>query len=175
MGFFIAMQNHRAMASYLHPQTILSEYSEFLIVKRSGDQNEYLSISNAGSSTGSEGEAPLVLHPELAIFATLVSKGPDESELFVVEKSLPDGQSVIGQHIGGDGCVFLRQTDDMISLGGVVRLKPGRPEDVLEHRCQLLAANEPGAAIHFEATHIPWSRELVPNGYRSGFSVNERS
>ena len=93
--FFIAMQNRRAMASYLHPQTIIRECREFIMVARSGGQKEFLSISNAGASTGIEDEAPLELTPDLSIFATLVSQGPNNTDLFIVERNLPEGQEVL--------------------------------------------------------------------------------
>jgi hypothetical protein len=41
VSFFVAMQNRRAVASYWHPQSIVSESDEFLIVSRSGGRNEF--------------------------------------------------------------------------------------------------------------------------------------
>lgn len=167
MTFFIAMQNRRAVASYLHPQTIIRECREFIMVARSGGKNEYLSISNAGASTGIEGQAPQELSPDLSVFATLVSQGPNNTEIFVVERNLPEGQEVFGQHVGGDGYFFLSQSEDLVSLKGAVRLKPDMKTRSLENRCMLLAENEPGATIHFDATYVPWSRELLPCGLRN--------
>ncbi len=175
MTFFIAMQNRRATASYLHPQTIIRESSEFLIVTRSGGQKEFLSISNAGASTGIEDEAPLELIPDLSIFATLVSQGPNNTEIFIVERNLPEGRKISGHHVGGDGYIFLNQSEDLVSLKGAVRLKPDRKTRSLEDRCLLLAENEPGATIHLDASYVPWSRELLPyklgDGPQSEFSV----
>lgn len=166
MSFFIAMQSQRATASYLHPQTLLHRDTEFLVVKRSGYHNEYLSVSTAGRSCLEDVEAPAHLRPDLTLSATLASKGPDESELFVIERTLPEGHRLKGLHIVGDGCLFLRQSDHEISLYGVARLKAEDQDDLLRQRCQLFGVNEPGAAIHFKATQIPWSRELLPGGFR---------
>ncbi|WP_120499077.1 hypothetical protein [Roseovarius sp. EL26] len=167
MSFFIAMQNQRAIASYHHPQTILARYNEFLIVKRSGKKNEFLSISNAGACLEREHEAPMELTADLAIFSTFVSQGPNESELFIVDRKLPDGQETIGHHVGGDGCVFLQQSGDTISLGGVIRLESGTQTGSHRNDCPLLAANEPGIVAHFDATYVPWSRELLPYDFNS--------
>ena len=165
MTFFIAMRNRRAMASYLHPQTIIRECCEFLMVTRSGGQNEFLSISNAGASTGIEDEAPLELNPDLSIFATLVSQGQNNTEIFIVERNIPFGQEVRGHHVGGDGYIFLQQSEHLFSLKGAVRLKPDMKTRLLGDRCLLLAENEPGATIHFDASYVSWSRELLPYGF----------
>lgn len=169
MSFFIAMQSQRATASYQHPQTLLHHYNEFLVVKRSGHHNEYLSVSTAGHSSVDDAEAPAHLRPDLTLSATFASKGPDDSELFVIERTPPEGQRLQGQYIVGDGCLFLRQSPHEISLYGVVRLKAEDQHDPMRQRCQLFGANEPGAMIHFQATHIPWSRELLPGGFQSKY------
>ena len=164
MNFFIAMQNRRAMASYLHPQTIVRECSEFLIVSRLGGRNQFLSISNAGASTGLEDEAPPELTPELVIFATLVSQGPNGGEIFIVERELPEGCAVDGHHVGGDGYIVLHLSSNEFSLKGAVRLRPDAKTRPLGAHCPLLAANEPGATVHLDAAYVPWNRELLPAG-----------
>ncbi len=168
MSFFIAMKNRRAMAGYWHPQAIISERHEFLIVSRSGGRNEYLSISNAGASTGEEEEAPSDLRPDLVILATLVSQGLDGGEIFLVERDVPEGAKVSGRHIGGDGYLLLQDSASGLRIRGAARLRPG-PETRRAHdRCLLLGENEPGATVHVDATYIPWSREVLPSGFRNG-------
>ena len=164
MSFFIAMQNRRAMATYSHPQTIISEGYEFIVVSRSGGPNDHLSISNAGASTGLESEAPSDLRPDFEILATLVSQGPDGGEIFLVEREVPPGGNAGKGFVGGDGYVVLRQGGEGISITGAVRLRPGPETEVARTRCFLLADGEAGATLHFEARYIPWSREVLPSG-----------
>ncbi len=168
MTFFIAMQNRRATASYWHPQTIISERNEFLIVSRSGGRNEFLSISNAGACTGFEDEAPSRLSPDLVLCATLVSQGPGGGEMFLVERSPPAGLDIRGAFIGGDGYVFLEQTDRTLALRGSARLKPGARTKAAAERCLLLGENEPGATVHFSAAYVPWDNELLPSQFSAG-------
>ncbi|MEM9973400.1 MAG: hypothetical protein AAF771_04410 [Pseudomonadota bacterium] len=165
MTFFIAMQNRRATASYWHPQTIITERNEFLIVSRSGGRNEFLSISNAGACTGLESEAPSRLSPDLVLCATLVSQGPDGGEMFLVERSPPEGSKIRGQFIGGDGYFFLEQTGQTLALRGSARLKPGARTRAAAERCLLLGENEPGATVHFSAAYVPWDNELLPSEF----------
>ena len=168
MSFFVAMQNRRATASYWHPQTIISERSEFLIVSRSGGRNEFLSISNAGACTGLEDMAPPELNPDLVLCATLVSQGPDGGEVFLVERKPPKGIDVQGSFLGGDGYFYLQQTDESLTLRGATRLRPGRRTEAVADRCLLLGDNEPGATVHFKAAYIPWESELLPSGFANG-------
>ena len=167
MTFFVAMQNRRATASYFHPQTIISERNEFLIVSRSGGRSEHLSISNAGASTGLEAEAPKELEADLVILATLVSQGPDDGEVFLVERDPPEDIGPPGRFIGGDGYVYLRQSKDRLSLQGSVRFRPGPRTRPAANSCMLLSENEPGATVHFSASYVPWTRELLPTGFGS--------
>jgi hypothetical protein len=127
-----------------------------------------LSISNAGASTGLESEAPSDLRPDFEILATLVSQGPDVGEIFLVEREIPRGAQAGEGFVGGDGYVVLRQFGGEISITGAVRLRPGRETEVARTRCFLLADGESGATLHFEAKHIPWSREVLPSGPGSG-------
>lgn len=168
MTFYIAMQNRRAMASYLHPQTIVSEQSEYLIVSRSGGRNEFLSISNAGACTGHEDTAPARLHPDLVLCATLVSQGPRNGEIFIVERDPPEGLQLQGRFVGGDGYFLLEQAAGHLALTGSVRLKPGARTQAAAPGCILLGASEPGAAVHFHASYVPWTNELLPAGFASG-------
>ncbi|MEL6645215.1 MAG: hypothetical protein AAFQ79_14885 [Pseudomonadota bacterium] len=165
MSFFIAMLNRRATASYWYPQTIISERNEFLIVSRLGGGNEFLSISDAGACTGLEVQAPSRLCPGLAMCATLVSQGPDGSEVFLVEDAPPEGCDVKGNFVGGDGFLILDQRSDRLRLHGSARFKPGPRTRAASDRCLLLGENEPGAAVHFSATYIPWEAELLPSGF----------
>ncbi len=165
MTFYIAMQNRRATASYLHPQTIISERNEFLIVSRSGGRSEILSVSNAGASTGIETEAPEALTPDLVVLATLVSQGPDGGEVFLVERDPLDGFDPRGRFIGGDGYFYLRENTTAITLKGSLRLRPDPRTRQVAAECLLLADNEPGAAIHIDAAYVPWARELLPGGF----------
>lgn len=162
MTFLVAMQNRRAVASYLHPQTIISERSEFLIVARSGGKNDILSVSNAGACTGLEDEAPQGMSPELVMCATLISQGPDGGEVFVIEEDRPDGIDPKGRFVGGNGYFHLTRTDRGLSLSGAARLKPGPRTAAAAKRCILLGENEPGATLHFRATYVPWRDELLP-------------
>ncbi|SPH17531.1 hypothetical protein DEA8626_01054 [Defluviimonas aquaemixtae] len=160
MSFFIAMQNRRATARHLHPQTFTSARNEFLIVSRSGGRNEFLSISNAGDCTGQEEEAPAELKPDAVLHATLVAQGPDGGEIFVVERQKRKGHVGEGRHLGGDGYILLHQAEDRVSLTGAVRLRPGvnpRP-----------AGNLPGATVRFDAAYVPWSGERLPAGFNQG-------
>jgi hypothetical protein len=165
VSFFIAMRNRRATASYLYPQTIINECSEFLIVSRSGGQNEYLSISTAGACTGKEVEAPTELKPGFVIYATLVSQDLNCGEIFVVERDRPKGLEPEGRHLGGDGYVLLCQSDSDVSLKGAVRLRPGAETRPAANHCLLLGANDPGATVHLDAGYLPWYREILPNGF----------
>lgn len=168
MSFFIAMQNRRATASYWHPQTIISERNEFLVVSRSGGRNEFLSISNAGACTGLEEEAPRDLNPDLVLCATLVSQGPGGGEIFLVERDPPDALEVTGRFLGGDGYIYLVQTESTLRLTGSARLRPGVRTAALARDCVLLGENEPGATVHFNATYVPWESELLPAGFGNG-------
>lgn len=162
MSFFVAMQNWRTTASYWQPETVVSERSEFLIVARSGERNQFLSIASAGTCLGSETEAPPRLSPDLAILATLVSRGVNGGELFLVERELPGGAAVQGHLVSGDGYVLLHE--DRLCLTGAVRLRPGAGTRPVGD-CVLLAANEPGATVHLKARYVPWCDELLPPGF----------
>lgn len=162
--FLIAMQNRRAVASYLHPQTILSERNEFLIVSRSGGQNQFLSVSNAGACTGFEEEAPIGIQPELFMCATLISQGPDGEQVFLIEQVQPDTVETKGVFVGGDGYFFLSPSPSGLSLHGAARVRPG-PHAGAAPPCVLLRDDEPGAALHFSAAYLPWSDEVLPPGF----------
>ena len=168
MTFYIAMQNRRATASYLHPQTIISERNEFLIVSRSGGRSEILSISNAGASTGFEAEAPEKLTPDLVILATLVSQGPDGGEVFLVERDPLENFDPGGRFVGGDGYFYLRESGSAVTLKGSVRLRPGPATRQAANQCLLLAEDEPGVTVHVDAAYVPWARELLPGGFSGG-------
>jgi hypothetical protein len=168
LSFFVAMQSRRAVASYWHPQSIVSECNEFLIVSRSGERNEFLHVSNAGASSGSETKAPTGLRPEFVLVATLVSQGLHGGEIFLVERTCPRAVRVEGRHIGGDGYFLLTEEGGTLSLRGSARIRAdGRTSRLLD-RCVLFAANEPGAVVHVDARHIPWVREVLPVGGRPG-------
>lgn len=166
MSFFIAMQNRRATASYRHPDAILSERTEFLIVSRSGARNEFLSISEAGACTGREDEAPAELAAGLMVHATLVSQGIDDGELFLVERDAFEGAPGPGHPIGGDGYILLHQSAGELRLSGTLRFRPGDETRAARARCVLLGPDEPGVVLHLWAAHVPWSRELLPAGFR---------
>ncbi|MEO0703011.1 MAG: hypothetical protein AAFV31_13035 [Pseudomonadota bacterium] len=168
MSFFIAMLNRRATASYWYPQTIISERNEFLIVSRSGGGNEFLSISSAGACTGLEDVAPSRLSPDLVVCATFVSQGPNGAEVFIVEHDPPDGCDVKGNFVGGDGYVLLEQSSQELRLRGSARFKPGAQSRAVSRHCLLLGENEPGAAVHFRASYIPWDAELLPADFDAG-------
>ena len=159
------MQNRRAVASYLHPQTILSERNEFLIVSRSGGKNQFLSVSNAGACTGLEEEAPPGIQPELSMCATLISQGPEGEQVFLIEQVQPDAVEVKGEFVGGDGFFFLSPSPSGMSLQGAARVKPGSLSAAATRQCVLLRDDEPGAALHFSADYVPWSDELLPPGF----------
>jgi hypothetical protein len=168
VSFFIAMQNRRGVASYWHPQSIVSESDEFLIVSRSGGRNELLCISNAGACSGTETEAPTGLRPGLCMVATLVSQGPDRGEIFLVERSKPDGAEIDGRFIGGDGYLLLTEGAETISLRGSARIRSDANTATVLGRCVFFANDEPGATVHFEAHYLPWVHEVLPGGFASG-------
>jgi hypothetical protein len=168
VSFFIAMQNRRGVASYWHPQSIVSESDEFLIVSRSGGRNEFLRISNAGASSGTESEAPTGLRPDLVMVATLVSQGLDRGEIFLVERSKPEAVEVDGRFIGGDGYLLLMEDGDGVSLKGSARIRSDRRTAAVLGRCVFFANDEPGATVHFDARYIPWVHEVLPGGFWAG-------
>ena len=168
MSFFIAMQNRRAVASYWHPQSIVSESDEFLIVSRSGGRNEFLRISNAGASGGTEKEAPTGLRPDLVMVATLVSQGLDGGEIFLVERTKPEGLDIEGRFLGGDGYLLLTESPEGIALKGSARIRSGRKAAAVLGHCVFFANDEPGATVHFDARYLPWVREVLPGGFRGG-------
>lgn len=175
MTFYIAMQNRRATASYLHPQTIISERNEFLIVSRSGGRSEILSVSNAGASTGFEAEAPEKLMPDLVVLATLVSQGPDGGEVFLVERDPLENFDPGGRFVGGDGYFYLREDNSTVTLKGSVRLTPGPHTREAASQCLLLSQDEPGATVHVDAAYLPWARELLPGGFKGGGGASGRT
>jgi hypothetical protein len=162
LSFFIAMQNRRAVASYWHPQSIVSESNEFLIVSRSGARNEFLHISNAGASSGIETKAPTDLRPDLVVVATLVSQGLHGGEIFLVERTCPETVRVEGRYVGGDGYFLLSEQDDTITLRGSARIRADRTTSPLLQGCVFFANSEPGAVVHINARHVPWVREVLP-------------
>lgn len=162
MTFCIAMQNRRAVATYWRPNTIISQLSEYLIVSRSRGKNTFLSISNAGACTGLENEAPQGLSPDLVMCATLISQGPNGQEIFVVEKTAPDGFEYKGSFVGADGYFSLECSDGNVTLTGATRFKSGSRKDSNFANCILLGENEPGATVHFKASYVPWQGELLP-------------
>lgn len=168
MSFFIAMQNRRGVASYWHPQSIVSESDEFLIVSRSGGRNEFLCISNAGASGGTEREAPTGLRPDLVMIATLVSQGLNGGEIFLVERKKPDTVEIEGCFIGGDGYLLLTEAAEGVTLRGSVRIRSGRKNAAVLGHCIFFANDEPGATVHFDARHIPWVHEVLPGGFPKG-------
>ncbi|MEM6579023.1 MAG: hypothetical protein AAF678_11060 [Pseudomonadota bacterium] len=163
--FLVAMQNRRAVASYLHPQTILSERNEFLIVSRSGGKNQFLSVSNAGACTGFEDEAPKGIQPELFMCATLISQGPDGEQVFLIEQAQPETFEAKGRFVGGDGYCVLSPSPSGLFLQGAARLKPGALSAAAADKCVLLGDGEAGAALHFDAAYIPWADEVLPPGF----------
>ena len=166
MSFFIAMRNRRAMASYWHPQTIIGEGHEFIVVSRSGGRNEYLWISNAGACTGQEREAPSDLEPGLVIFATLVSQGLNGGEIFLIEREVPKGATVTGTHIGGDGYLLLDESGEGgVTIKGAARLRAGPRIRRGSGLCVLLEEGQPGATVHFDAVYVPWAREVLPDRF----------
>jgi hypothetical protein len=167
VSFFIAMQNRRAVASYWHPQSIVSESDEFLIVSRSGGRNEFLRISNAGASSGTETEAPTSLRPDLVMVATLVSQGLDGGEIFLVERRRPEGLDVEGRFVGGDGYLLLREDAEGIALKGSARIRGGPKAAAILGNCIFFANDEPGATVHFDACYVPWVHEVLPGGFRN--------
>jgi hypothetical protein len=166
VSFFVAMQNRRAVASYWHPQSIVSESDEFLIVSRSGGRNEFLRISNAGASSGIEKEAPTGLRPDLVMVATLVSQGLDGGEIFLVERRKPEGVDLEGHFVGGDGYLLLAESAHDITLKGSARIRSGRKAAAVLGHCVFFANDEPGATVHFDARYVPWVREVLPGGFR---------
>ena len=168
MSFFIAMQNRRGVASYWHPQSIVRESSEFLIVSRSGGQNELLRISTAGASSGIETEAPTGLRPDLVMVATLVSQGPDGGRIFLVERTRPEGIEIEGRFVGGDGYLLLTEAEDRITLRGSARIRSDRKTAAILDRCVFFANEEPGATVHLDARYLPWVNEVLPAGFRGG-------
>jgi hypothetical protein len=165
VSFFVAMRNRRAVASYWHPQSIVSESDEFLIVSRSGGRNEILRISNAGASTGTEMEAPTSLRPDLVMVATLVSQGLDGGEIFLVERRRPDGLDIEGHFLGGDGYLFLDADAEGMVLRGSARIRSSRKAAALLGHCIFFANDEPGATVHFHARYLPWVHEVLPGGF----------
>ena len=174
MTFLVAMQNRRAVASYLHPQTILSERKEFIIVSRSGGKNQFLSVSNAGASTGFEEEAPKGIQPELSLCATLISQGPDGEQVFLIEQVQPDTFEPKGIFVGGDGYCVLSPSSEGLSLQGAVRIKPGRFSAAAD-QCILLGNDEAGAALHFSAAYVPWADEVLPPGFSRSYNPSDES
>jgi hypothetical protein len=166
VSFFVAMQNRRAVASYWHPQSIVSESDEFLIVSRSGGRNDFLRISNAGASSGIEDEAPTGLRPDLVMVATLVSQGLNGGEIFLVERRKPEGLDVEGRFVGGDGYLLLEESADGILLKGSARIRSGRKSAAILGHCVFFANDEPGATVHFDARYIPWVHEVLPGSFR---------
>lgn len=162
MSFFIAMQNRRAVASYWHPQSIVSESNEFLIVTRSGARNEFLHVSNAGASSGFESKAPTDLRPDLVVVATLVSQGLHGGEIFLVERTCPEAVRIEGRYLGGDGYLLLTEQDDTITLRGSARIRADRSTSPLLTGCVFFGSSEPGAVVHINARHVPWVREVLP-------------
>lgn len=156
MNYFIAMQNRRAVADDFNSHTLDRERNEFLIVSRSGGQNEFLSISCAGACSGREVEAPAELEPDAVIHATLVSQGPDGREIFVVERKPRGDADLNGRHLAGDGYFLLHDSDGNVRLTGAVRFRPGAG--------RRLAGSNPGATTHFDAAYVPWSGERLPAG-----------
>ena len=165
MSFFIAMQNRRAVASYWHPQSIVSESDKFLIVSRSGGRNEFLRISNAGASSGIEKEAPTGLRPDLVMVATLVSQGLDGGEIFLLERRKPEGLDIEGRFVGGDGYLLLVEGARGITLKGSARIRSGRKAAAVLGHCVFFANDEPGATVHFDARYMPWVHEVLPGGF----------
>lgn len=168
MSFFIAMHNRRATASFYHPQSIISERSEFLIVARSGERNQYLSISVAGQCTGLEQHAPSELKPANVFLATLVSQGTNGQETFIVESVAPERPIQNGSFVAGEGFFVLSEDDQDIVLKGTVRLQPGVLEHPAATGAHLMFEEDDGAVLHFDASYLPWSEELVPGGFRRG-------
>jgi hypothetical protein len=159
------MRNRRAVASYWHPQSIVSESDEFLIVSRSGGRNEILRISSAGASSGTETMAPTRLRPDLVMVATLVSQGLDGGEIFLVERRRPVGLDIEGHFLGGDGYLFLDADADGMVLRGSARIRSGRKTAALLGHCVFFANDEPGATVHFDARYLPWVHEVLPGGF----------
>ncbi|WP_339106770.1 hypothetical protein [Roseovarius rhodophyticola] len=125
----------------------------------------YLSVSNAGACTGLESEAPQGLSPDLVMYATLVSQGPNGQYVFIVEQSVPDGLEVKGRFIGGDGYFALEFSGASVSLKGAARFKPGPRTSAASPHCVLLGENAPGATVHFSAEYVPWQDEMLPRGF----------
>jgi len=168
VSFFIAMHNRRGVASYWHPQSIVNESDEFLIVSRSGGRNEFLRISSAGATSGTETEAPTGLRPDLVMVATLVSQGLNGGEIFLVERKIPQGVTVEGRFVGGDGYLLLTEGEAGITLKGSARIRSGRKTTAVLGHCVFFANDEPGATVHFDARYLPWVHEVLPGGFRKG-------
>lgn len=166
MSFFIAMQNRRGVASFWNPRAIVSESDEFLIVSRSGGQDEYLRISTAGASSGVETEAPTGLRPDLVMVATLVSQGLNGGNIFLVERKRPERLEIEGRFVGGDGYLLLTEGPETITLKGSARIRSTRKTAAVLGHCVFFANDEPGAIVHLEGRYVPWVHEVLPGGFR---------
>lgn len=164
MSFTVAMQNRRATASFSSPYQVIDECYEYLIVMRFGEQDQYLSLSNAGASSGFEDSVTTLHSTDQVLTATLVSRGPlPEDSIYLIDPVTPDHLGPGVTHLAADGYLHLICGASVLRLTGAARLSPGAPVGATGPLSGFFGAD--GQTWHYDAAYLPWPEEHRPQNF----------
>jgi hypothetical protein len=160
-NFKIAMVNELGLAAYERPHNIMRQIKEWLIVTRSGQNGDLLSVSDAGGITTVPDRAPDDISPQNTMYGLLLRENSEKGAVFLLVRHLPVGTNVEGTFFPVDGYARIYSEDGVLMLEASGRHAHSRGErdgrDVL-HDVPHPAPGD-GMAWHFSAFRLPWSRE----------------
>ncbi len=158
ISFKVAMHNVIAMAGYFTPHNANAPGNEWLIVERSGDSGEIITISDAGGAPSNPpAEAPSSLVEINSMYGVLLYE-EDKEAAFLLVRHLPAGAQLPGMFFPADGCV--RLTEDC--KGFFMRASGRHAFDVNRNDIPNPLppyAQQPGDSIfawHFDAKRVNW-------------------
>lgn len=160
--FRVAMLNSLRIGPYNIPHQTRTAAPEWLIVSRSGNTGEFLTISDTASSASQSSEVvPLELSEQNSIVAMLAESSPDNPQ-FMVVRHLPSDIKVPGRFFPADGMAELLSADGKIVLRAFGRHAHSRGSlngSMILHDIPDPAPNAEGAINwHFVAREVAWAQ-----------------
>ncbi|MCV6597790.1 MAG: hypothetical protein OIF40_12015 [Mangrovicoccus sp.] len=169
MGFRFAAQNRRTVSSLCHPDEVIDQDYSFCVLHRSHRGGEFLYLYETGDCTGSETRAPDELSLSHAMVASLVSRGPEPgNETFLLNREIPEGAHFEGLFLPAEGFLTLSYASAGPKLSGSIRVSCSRPKVAVTTRAAIAHVlldygGSEGYVAHFDATYLPWSKEILPH------------
>lgn len=169
MNFIVAMHNALRTAAYEAPARAADPVFEYLIVQR--PDAETITISDAGRAPPDKpDEAPATLAANNTQVGTLIRRDTAAgTETFILNRFLPSGLVLprAESFFPADGFVVLGSRDGRPTV--TVSGRHAHAREIAGGR--FVAIDFPGAPTssasaftwHFDATHVPWPREVLPS------------